>query len=392
MSDKTQESRSVLVILCVLTFMAGVLFLLVVTSAHGEDFDPLSVPIEPALSEPIAPEEFAKAVANEDLSPQAQAAVMLGYNIFFDPRVSVGNLTSCSSCHKYEQGSSDGRMVALGQVNPQTGRGLLGEVGLQRRSMPIVGCQLVEHMKSTLMFGDGRAPNPLAQCTMPMENPVEMGRQNARQVAARLGGIPGYQQLCQAALGHPQLTVRDMQEGLVAYMRKAWCPTKSPLARYIAGDEAAIEDEDARMGADLFVAHGCQECHPAPLFCDGLFHSTGWEVVTGNTDRGRGRITRNPGDNNKFKTAPLLLLAQRQKHCGHDGALNLDQVLALYNNGGYFKRGNGQEVRDTNIDPRIKKLGLTAEEVAQLKKCLTTTTTPYSWGTDPLLKAPAQLP
>ncbi|HVE84153.1 MAG TPA: hypothetical protein VND93_14950, partial [Myxococcales bacterium] len=128
----------------------------------------------------------------------------------------------------------------------------------------------------------------------------------------------------------------------------------------------------AREGLKLFTGKArCGECHTVgewwALFSDGLAHNTGvgyhqrFEYLGYGGDGLDGNVaTRNafhgeymtPGLRNVARTAPYM----------HDGSLgSLEEVIDFYDRGG---------VANPHRDPRLKPLGLTPGEKAQLVELL----------------------
>jgi cytochrome c peroxidase len=89
------------------------------------------------------------------------------------------------------------------------------------------------------------------------------------------------------------------------------------------------------------------------VFSDGDFHDIGLP----DADRGRGAITGKRRDDHSFRT-PMLRDISRSAPYMHDGSLpDLPAVIAFYNAGGISNEG---------LDPRVKPLGLSAPEQADL--------------------------
>jgi cytochrome c peroxidase len=84
-------------------------------------------------------------------------AAALGRALFFDKRLSHHSSVSCATCHRPEQGWSDGRQIAKG-------------IRLGTRHTP----SLWNVAFNRWFFWDGRADTLWSQSLQPIENPDEM--------------------------------------------------------------------------------------------------------------------------------------------------------------------------------------------------------------------------
>jgi cytochrome c peroxidase len=152
-------------------------------------------------------------------TPEREA---LGRTLFFDPRLSGSNRTSCASCHNPALSWGDGLARAVGHANKPLGR----------RTPTILNLAW-----SDSMFWDGRAESLEEQALGPIQAPGEMNLPLDRMVA-KIGGIPGYQTLF--ARGYPgepiaETTGADPGRGTIlpdiAAMQHAF---KTPTLRNVA--------------------------------------------------------------------------------------------------------------------------------------------------------------
>src|SRR5262249_53594154 len=91
-------------------------------------------------------------------SPLTAARVALGRKLFFDPILSADKTVACASCHKPEQGFSEGKP-----------RGVRGQE-LTRRAP-----SLFNRAYGRAFFWDGRAATLEEQALQPIANPQELG-------------------------------------------------------------------------------------------------------------------------------------------------------------------------------------------------------------------------
>ncbi|MBF0278082.1 MAG: cytochrome C peroxidase [SAR324 cluster bacterium] len=152
------------------------------------------------------------------------------------------------------------------------------------------------------------------------------------------------------------ITFRNIAAAIAEFER-SMVFVRNPWHAYVAGDNQALSD-DAKRGAILFFSPpqnggaGCSRCHRGPNLSDGLHHSIGFPQIgpgsgdgqTGDEDYGRERVTGNPGDRYRFRTASLLNVEMTAPFT-HSGAYRtLEQVIAHYNNpeqsvNAYFRNG-----------------------------------------------------
>ena len=92
-------------------------------------------------------------------NPVTPEKVALGWQLFYDSRLSVDNTISCASCHVSSEGFADSRMGSVG---------VGGAVG--GRQAPTV----VNAAFSESQFWDGRSPSLEDQALGPIQNPIEM--------------------------------------------------------------------------------------------------------------------------------------------------------------------------------------------------------------------------
>lgn len=292
----------------------------------------------------------ASAAGAKALSAREQTEVSLGLRLFFDVKLSRTNRVSCASCHNPKAGFADARAFSVG-VEGRTGA----------RNAPTV----LTAKHSPMLFWDGRAESLEAQALGPIVNPVEMD-QDLAALEQELAAVPVYQRLFQAAYGE-QPTRRGVARALAAFER-ALEVGDSPYDRWLAGDDAALSDA-AKRGQEIFsVRAHCGDCHKGANLMDGEFHNLGWGLERPEPDLGRFVVTQDPFDWGAFKTPTLRNVAETGPYF-HDGrAATLEEVVEFYDQGG---RPN------QNLDEKMRPIGLTAEEKADLVaflKALTGTT------------------
>lgn len=319
------------------------------------------------------------------LTPKAQ----IGRLLFHDSRVSVDNTTSCASCHSRKHGFSDGRTLAIGLIGSQQApNGFKGT----RHSPSVLNVSLNATVnKQPKVFWDLRAKSTEDQSTMPMANPLEMGQQSEQQVANRIGQIQGYRARMMGVYGDGNVTKGRMAECLAAYEGEALIATDTPLRRYLEGKDAnALPTKGAKRGAYLFFKN-CMECHKLPLFTDAQAANNGVAAVSGGTDIGLEKTTGNRADRGKFKTPSLIAVAMREPLM-HDGSMTRDRALAHYAGGGAFTASDGRILQDSNIDPRVAKISLTVQDMADLKEATGTGLIPFDYPSASIVPTAKEMP
>ncbi|MCL4127024.1 UNVERIFIED_CONTAM: hypothetical protein GTU68_052292 [Idotea baltica] len=238
----------------------------------------------------------------------------LGKMLFFDPRLSGGQNTSCASCHNPSFGWETPVSGAIGGANTP----------LERHAQTLLNMAWVKPY-----FWDGRAATLEEQVLGPITSPLEM---NAPMdvVVARLKRVNQYQTWFDRLYPETGITPETIQNAIATFERtivSGW----SDFDHWIEGDENALSD-DAIAGFTLFNGKaGCADCHTGWNFTDNAFHNIGMP----DDDIGRAAITQNhSGDKFAFKTPGLRNITLRAPYM-HDGSVpNLHAVIQHYAKGG----------------------------------------------------------
>ena len=210
------------------------------------------------------------------------AAIDLGERLFFDTRLSHGDLYSCGTCHMPERSWTDGDKVgeAFAKVD---------------RNTPAVLNQRLNRW-----FGlDGGGDSLWAQSVRPMLDEREL-RSNPQRVAGLLRGDRDYACRYAKAFGRTasaddEALLVDAAKALAAFQetlvsaRTSFDDFRDALAR---GDReaAARYPAAAQRGLKIFIGKGdCTVCHVGPNFTNGEFHDIGvpFFIGLGRVDAGR---------------------------------------------------------------------------------------------------------
>lgn len=303
--------------------------------------NPVSPTLDQMKGEYLRPETIPFPPSN----PYTLKKAVLGKKLFFDTRLSSGNLLSCATCHNPGFGWGDAQPKAIGHAMNV----------LARRSPSIVNAAWNE-----AFMWDGREPTLETQALGPIAMATEMNMSLAG-LTERLAGIGEYKPLFAAAFGADAVTAQNIAKALATFERTV-VSAPAPFDSWIEGDERAIS-EDAKRGFVLFnTKAGCAQCHRGWNFTDDSFHDVGLE----SPDLGRGKLVPDTLKlQHAFKTPGLREIARRAPFT-HDGSLpTLEAVIDHYDRGG-IERPSRSDV--------IKPLGLTPQEKADLLAFLQTLT------------------
>ncbi len=300
----------------------------------------------------------------------------LGEKLFFDRSLSANGTLSCAMCHIPAQGyASNQSALSIGME----GRAL-------RRNAP----SLYNVVFKKYLFHDGRETDLGAQVWGPLLTPDEMGNAGIGPLLARIAQDKDYGRAFRAAFPSEGVTMVTLGRAIAAYEASLLKGDSRFDRALYGGDRAALTAQEWR-GYEIFASKGgCAVCHEigatTALFTDQSWHDTGVafrprnegttsvELAPGVTthvglsafgpdrpdprsDLGRFEITKDPADRWAFTTPSLRGVKDTWPYM-HDGSLGtLEEVVEFYDLGG---RPN------PNLDPRLKPLGLTADEKAAL--------------------------
>ena len=286
----------------------------------------------------------------------------LGKRLFFDPRLSGDAAISCSTCHIPEKGFADG--LPLAKAYP-------GSLGF--RNTPT----LINAAQKAAWFHDGRIGTNLNDVTRESITETYSMNMDMRLMQERVKQDPIYVKMFKEA-GYGEPSNGSIRKAIPEYL-------KTLTSRGSAFDSGAMSDA-AQRGFELFKGKaGCAQCHAGDRFSDDQPHNIGapnnpeiWSnplrhvtyVAFGmflgvenymNIRRDVGahiRTHKSDGsDIGKFMTPTLRELTHTAPYM-HNGMIkSLEDVVAFYNKGG----GS-----DANKDPRIRPLGLSKDERANL--------------------------
>ena len=302
--------------------LAMLLMLLWPASCLGQGFDPTEV--RRILRHGPWPPAWSPDPSNRVSG--SPAAIELGRQLFFDPRLSANGTISCATCHRPDRLWADGVPRSTG-LEP-----------VDRNAISLV------NVRWQRWFGwDGANDSLWAQSIRPLLDQREMAM-SAEKVGALLrddpqlacryreafGGAPPIDH--QAALVNAAKVLAAFQEMLVTG-RTPFDEFRDALEH---GDEvqAARYPAAARRGLKLFVGPaGCALCHVGPNFTNGEFHDTGisFFVRPGQVDPGRHAGIQ------RLRDSPFNLLGTYNDDPKRSTAMRTRHVALQHRNWGEFR-------------------------------------------------------
>jgi cytochrome c peroxidase len=261
-----------------------------------------------AIAEPLP-----KPLTDSDFIQVDPQQAKLGQLLFYDKILSGNRNISCGTCHHHDLGGADGLSLGIGpKRTPGTGDARIAK--RVPRNAP--GLWNLGHKDVDVLFHDGRLeisdlygngfnspaeewlPKGLtnivaAQALFPLTAQFEMAG-NPREnevagavhdridaawpiIAKRVRTIPAYGDQFVAAFDHiaaaEDVTIVEIGEALGAFIISEWRNHDSPFDAYLAGDRAALTEQQHR-GLTLFYGDAnCASCHSGSLMTDQEFHA-----------------------------------------------------------------------------------------------------------------------
>lgn len=272
-------------------------------------------------------------------NPLTLGSARLGWQLYYDTRLSGDGNRSCYSCHVCEHGLTDGLPTAIGAFDkPLT------------RSSPTMWN--VGYLAN--LYWDGRAGSLEAQAAAAWKGGNMGAAEHVERVLAELNALPVYRGQFEAVFGEPA-TETNVPQALGAYMRTI-IADDSAWDAWQAGDESAVSDA-AKRGWELFESAGCTQCHNGALLTDQQFHNVGIGLQAESPDVGRFKVTQLPQDMAAFKT-PTLRDVARSAPYFHDGSVaTLEEAVR------FMVAGGGP---NENLSPKLIARDLSDAQIADL--------------------------
>jgi len=316
---------------------------------------------------PVGLAKGASEIKGVDKNPLTRAKIELGRQLYFDPRLSADESTSCASCHDPDEGFARHAQFGIGIKNQAGGR-----------NSPVSYNRIL----SDKQFWDGRADTLEDQAVGPIANPIEMGNTHEACVVC-LGGIPGYKLQFEKIFG--RLDIDTVGQALAAFERAIvtgptpfdYAENLKPFEQLEKEDIEADEDlkkkydeavalaaahpltESAKRGMDLYFSEkaSCSACHVGANLTDEKYHNLGVGMDKEEPDVGRFEVTKDEKDTGAFKTPTIRNVALSAPYM-HDGSqATLEEVVEWYAKGGH---------PNPHLSEKIKKLDLSEQDKKDL--------------------------
>ncbi|TWB48768.1 cytochrome-c peroxidase [Bradyrhizobium sacchari] len=251
-------------------------------------------------------------------NPITEEKVILGKTLFFDPRLSASQVISCNTCHNLGTGGVDAGPTSVGH------RWQLGS----RRAPTVYNAVF-----NVAQFWDGRAADLKAQASGPVQASIEMNATPAR-VLDTLNSMTGYVVMFGKAFPKDArpITFDNFAKAIEAFEATLITPG-APFDRYLKGDAYALSDQQ-KSGLKLFIDKGCASCHSGmnvggqDYFPFGVVERPAASLLPSD-DKGRFAVTKAPGDEYVFRSAPLRNVALRPPYFHSGQVWDLKQAVGV---------------------------------------------------------------
>jgi cytochrome c peroxidase len=286
---------------CLFVVGTSVLPISLATTQAEEDADLLKRAQE--LFEPLP-----KDMATPEF-PVTKERANLGRQLFFDPRLTVDGNMSCASCHQPAFYGTDA---------------LPTSIGVKQRPHPR-NAPTILNSGLNIIHWRGDRENLEDQVIKALTSPITSGQPDLKAVEDRLGRIPGYATLFEAAFADDAnpITAQNVAKAVGAFERTL--VTHSPFDSYLNGKSDALS-VTARAGLKKFINIGCVMCHSGVGVGGGMLQKFGvaedYWLATGSTgiDKGRFDVTKDPADLYVFRVPSLRNVAMTAPYF-HDGSV-----------------------------------------------------------------------
>lgn len=345
-------------------------------------------------------------------NPYTTEKMLLGKQLFNEPKLSKSGQIACASCHNKELGFGDGLKTSFGH-DRQRGK----------RNAPNIMMSGFFHD----LFWDGRANSLESQALMPISNPIEMA-QEIPYMQDSIAKMPIYYPLFILSFGNAaqkdellklylrvdmidkkdmydriltELVRADMQEKpldsilqsrklskqqielakklitpeniakAIATYERSLVPKNTRFNRFLQGEYNALSNKEI-YGLHIFrTKGGCMNCHYGVALSDGAFHNIGLSFYGRKLqDLGRYEITKETKDLGAFKTPSLIAISKSSPYM-HNGIFpTLKGVINMYNAGFPTPKLKISDKPTPTTTPIIKPLNLSEEEMEALEAFL----------------------
>ncbi len=302
----------------------------------------LGPPISAAGDEPIEPIPMQ--------IPLNMEKVVLGKQLFNDPKLSKTNTISCASCHDLTMGGTDRKALSVG---------IDGQLGT------INAPTVLNNSFHFKQFWDGRASSLEEQIEGPIHAPNEMGS-SWPEIVEKLRQSPEYVSAFDK-LYEQDISADHIKDAIATFERALYTPN-SRFDQFLRGNTSALTKEE-KEGYRRFKGYGCVACHQGVLLGGNMYQKFGvfgdYIKERGNetkADLGRYNVTGKEEDRYMFKVPSLRNISLTAPYF-HDGsAETLDKAVKVMVN---YQLGREADQKDIDLIIQfLKTLNGEIKEVA----------------------------
>jgi cytochrome c peroxidase len=279
----------------------------------------------------LVPDKWRSQIIHNSANPYSANKATLGRYLFYDNRLSINNTKACASCHDPKFSFTDNYRRSIGAYGDLT----------QHNSPPLINLIFQQYFTaadSSVHFPEQQIQNPMFRT-----NPIELGwKGNEESMLNRFSTDSFYRQQFQTAFPEEMnpVTVKNIQYAITSFI-KTIISFQSPYDDYQHRNKKEALSSSAINGLRIFQSAQlqCNQCHGGinfnqPGFQSAPYFNTGFFTDT-LLHKGLAVVTANKNDYGKYKVPTLRNLAFTAPYL-HDGsAETLEEVIQLYQQGGY---------------------------------------------------------
>ncbi len=248
---------------------------------------------------------------NFNNNPLKKEIILLGRTLFYEPKLSINNQISCSSCHS--------SYSSFAHTDHPLSHGVYDSIGT--RNAPAL---FNLAWQKTFMW-DGAINHLDMQALAPIHHEDEMA-EDIKKVVEKLSKSNLYKNLFYKAFEDSIISGEKILKAL-AQFQLTIISDNAKYDKVMRGEKTFTSQE--KNGYILFKTH-CNICHKEPLFSTYKFAKNGLKIDTTLLDYGKGKVTKQKKDSLSFKIPSLRNVSFTYPYM-HDGRFNtLSQVINHY--------------------------------------------------------------
>jgi cytochrome c peroxidase len=259
--------------------------------------------------------------------------VLLGEQLFNDPRLSLNNKVACSTCHQLESGGDDNLKIGVAHDG----------------TMHVVNTPTIFNSRYNFRQNwDGSVRTLAGQIDKVVHNHLE-GNTNWTELISELR--QDYKISNRFSSIYSEGVTRDAYVDALTEFEKSLVTPNSRFDQYLRGDDNAITENEKR-GYKLFKDLGCISCHQGINVGGNLFQKLGifynYFAARGgiqHADYGRMNVTGKQSDAHVFKVPTLRNIELTAPYL-HDGTIEtLEEAVDIMG-----KTQLGRDIKSSEID------------------------------------------